>query len=166
MCARKPIEHKKEGKEQKPHGHAPKEVTTPLTNKVVDILKMVCSVRRYTNVTQQGKNPRQYQKTQPDSGKRNMGLDLLGFKQKVVFRGSARETRMGSCQNTSAAERGLMRNGVEPKTGLGDYITIPKSPTSDNVHMCESREPQRQLKEKTALRQSGSFLRGTVPTLS
>jgi hypothetical protein len=73
---------------------------------------------------------------------------------------------MWSCQNTSAAGRGLMRNGVEAKTGLGDYVTMPKSPTPDNIHMVESREPQRQRKEKTAPRQNGGFLQSTVPTLT
>ena len=61
---------------------------------------------------------------------------------------------MASCQNTSAAESGLMCNGVEPKTGLGDYITMPKSLTSDNFHMCESREhkdnPKKRLRQGKA----------------
>jgi hypothetical protein len=55
---------------------------------------------------------------------------------------------MKSCQNTSAAKRGLIRNGDEPKTGLGDYVTMPKSPTSNNIHMCESRKLQDNSKKR------------------
>jgi hypothetical protein len=79
MCAGEPVEHNKEGKEQKPHGHAPKEVTTPLTNKVVDIVKMVCSVRKYTNVTQQGRTPVNIKRRNRIPAREKHGFGSLGF---------------------------------------------------------------------------------------